>query len=96
MELLSWLHETGIHEGAGSIPGLAERVKGSSVAMSCGVGRRHGLDLALLWLWCRSAAAAPIQPLTWEPHYAVHVALKRKNKTKKTVNTPEMLSWVPG
>ena len=21
--------------------------------MSCGVGHRRGLDLALLWLWCR-------------------------------------------
>ena len=39
---------------------------GSIVAMSCGVGHRRGLDLALLWLWCRPAAAALIQPLAWE------------------------------
>ena len=26
--------------------------------MSCGVGHRHGLDLVLLWLWCRLAATA--------------------------------------
>ena len=50
--------------------------------MSCGVGRRHGSDLALLWLWCRPAAVAPIRPLVWEPPYAVGVALKRQ-KTKK-------------
>ena len=30
--------------------------------MSCDVGRRCGLGLMLLWLWFRSAAAAPIRP----------------------------------
>ena len=44
--------------------------------MSCGVGRRCGLDLALLWLWCRLEVLAPIQPLAWKPPYAVGVALK--------------------
>ena len=40
--------------------------------MSCGVGHRSGLDLALLWLWGRLVAAALIQPLTWEfPHAMV-------------------------
>ena len=38
--------------------------------MSCGVGHRHGLDLVLLWLWCRPAAVAPIQPLAGELPYA--------------------------
>jgi len=38
---------------------------------SCGVGRRCGLDPALLWLWCRLAAAAPIRPLAWEPPCAM-------------------------
>jgi len=32
--------------------------------------------MALLWLWCRLAATAPIQPLAWEPPYAVDAALK--------------------
>ena len=50
--------------------------------MSCGVGRRGGLDLALLWLWCRPAAVASIRPLAWEPPYAVGAVLKRQ-KTKK-------------
>ena len=48
--------------------------------MSCGVVHRRGSNLALLWLWYRSA---PIQPLAWEPPYAVGVALKKKKKRKK-------------
>ena len=52
----------------------------SSVAVSCGVGHRSGSDLALLWLWCRSVATAPIQPLAWEPPYAEGVALKKKKE----------------
>ena len=35
------------YEDAGSIPGLAQWVKGSAIAMSCGVGERRGLDPAL-------------------------------------------------
>ena len=41
---------TSIHEDESSIPGLTQWVKGSSVAMSCGVGCRRGLDLVWLWL----------------------------------------------
>ena len=48
------------HEVAGSIPGLAQWVTGSSVAVSCGVGPRSSLDLELLWLWHRPVATAPI------------------------------------
>ena len=46
--------------------------------MSCGVGCRRGSDPALLWLWRRLVATAPIGPLAWEPPYAVGVALKKK------------------
>ena len=53
--------------------------------MTYGVGRRCSSDLVLLWLWCRLAATAPIQPLAWELPYATGVALKSK-KTKTTLH----------
>ena len=43
-------------------------------------------DPALLWLWCRPAAAALSQPLAWERPYALVVALKTKTKQNKTIN----------
>ena len=48
--------------------------------VSCGVGPRCGLDLALPWLWCRLVAIAPVKPLAWEFPYAAGVALKKKRK----------------
>ena len=52
--------------------------------MSCGIGRRCRLDLALLWQ--RPAAIALIWPLAWESPYAVDVTLKKKKKKKKGRN----------
>ena len=54
--------------------------------MSDGVGCRCSLDLALLWLWGRPAAVAPIQPLAWELPYAVGVAFKKDQKNKQNNN----------
>ena len=69
-----YLYKTkeGIHEGADSIPGLAQWAKGFHIAMSCGVGRRRSLGPALLWLWHRN--------LAWELPYAMGTALKRQKK----------------
>ena len=55
---------------------------GSSGAVSCSVGHRCGSHLALLWLWCRPAAAAPFGPLAWELPYAAGAALKKIKKKK--------------
>ena len=53
------------------------------MAGSCGVGHRCGSDLALLWLWCRPVATAPVRPLAWEPPYAAGAALEKTKKKKK-------------
>ena len=42
----------------------------------------RGSDSALLWLWHKLAAVAPIRPLAWEPQYAIGVAQKKKKKSK--------------
>jgi len=76
-----WLtNPTRNHEVAGSVPALAQWL------VSCGVGCRRGSDPALLWLWRRPVATAPIVPLAWEPPYAAGAAqeiAKRPKKKKK-------------
>ena len=54
--------------------------------MSCGVGRRHGSDPTLLWLWRRLAAMAPIRPLAWEPPYAMGAAQEMAKRQNKQTN----------
>ena len=59
--------------------------------MSCGVGCRRGSDPALLWLWRRPVATAPIQLLAWEPPYATGAALEKTKKKKKKKNGRKMV-----
>ena len=55
--------------------------------MSCGIGHRCRLDLALLWLWPRPGATALIGLLTYKPPCATGAALKgqKRNKTKQNI-----------
>ena len=79
--MAQWLtNPTGNHEVSGSIPGLDQRVKDPADAVRGGEGHRHGLDPALLRLWRRPAATAPIRPPAWEPPSAEVAALEKTTK----------------
>ena len=56
---------------------------GSGIAVSCGVGRRRGLDLVWLWLWL---AAVPLDPWPGNLHNARGAALKSKKKKAVLIN----------
>ena len=57
---------------------------------------------ALLWLWRRSAATAPIRPLAWEPPYAMGAALEKTKRQKKQqqktnpASNHEVVGLIPG
>lgn len=68
------------------IPGLTQDVKDPAllqvaVLQVCGVVGGCSSDPALLWLWHRLAAAAPILPLAQELPHATGLAIKRKKKS---------------
>ena len=55
--------------------------------MSCGLDCRRALDLALLQLWHRLAAVAPIRHLAWEAPFAADAAQKKKDQKKNLTIT---------
>ena len=67
---------TPVHKDVGSIPGLVQWVKGSSIAVSCSVGHRCSSDLVLLLLWHRLVAAALIPPLAWVLPYTTGLQVR--------------------
>ena len=69
--------------GCGFDPWPCSGGEGSGVAVSFSTDHRCSLDLAMLWLWRRPAAAL-MQHVAWELPYAVGVPQKRKTKTKNT------------
>ena len=87
---------TSIHVDIGSIPGLDQWVKGSGVAVSCGVGYRPSSELVLLWLWHRLADIALIWPLAWELAMCLECSLKEteKKKTKKQRKNAIHKTWM--
>ena len=62
--------------------------------MSCGAGCRRGSDPALLWVWCRPAATAPIGPLAGELPYAAGAALEKakRQQMKRKEKNPQSAS----
>ena len=61
--------------------------------MNRGVSCRHSSDLALLWLWHRLAAAAPIQPLSLGTSICPGCGPKiekKKKKERKSLTIPDL------
>ena len=61
------------------------------MAVSCGVGLKCGLDLALLWR--RLVALASTGPLAWKPPYATGATLKSLKKGKNE-DSHGSVSWL--
>ena len=67
-----------IREDVGSI---SQWVKGLMLLQAAGIGHRFRLDMVLLRMWHRLAAAALVQPLAQELPYATGVPQQGKKKT---------------
>ena len=56
----------------------------------CRLQTRH---VAVLWLWCRLAAIAPIPSLAWKLPCALGAALKKKDRKKKEFKQVNSCFW---
>ena len=75
---------TSNHEDAGESLASGSVGSGFGIAMSFSLGHRCGLDPALLWLWCKPAAAALISNLiAWELPYPLGAALKIQRRRRR-------------
>ena len=77
--MAQWLtNPTRNNKVAGSLPALAQWVN----------------NPALLWLWCRPVATAPIVPLAWESPYATGAAqeIAKRQTNKQTKKKPKTIN----
>ena len=72
-----------IHEDAALIPGLTQRIKDSPLLEAIALVKDATQIPRWLWLWCRLAAIAPLQPLAWDPPYMLQVWPYKHQKKKK-------------
>ena len=90
--MAQWLtNPTRNHEVVGSVPALAQWVKGSGVAVSCGVSCRRGSD--------RIVAVAQVRFLALEILHAKGMGKKKrkgKKENKKDKRNMEFPSWLSG
>ena len=63
------------------------------IPMSCDVGCKCSSDPALLWLWSRPAAVAPVGRQAWEPPCAKGAALRSKKIKKIKIKIKKQFGW---
>lgn len=55
----------------------------SRIATTCGIGRKFGSDLALLWLWCRPFVLAAVHVDVWSQWFWCCAASSRRSLQRR-------------